>query len=168
MPKIIENLESRLIEEARRQIEAVGYRGVTIRSVASACGVGIGTFYNYFSSKNDLVATYLLEDWSSCMASVDQVCQQATEPEPVVRCMFDQLISYAARHQNVFRDEVAAADFSGAQSPYHALLRQQLAAPMRKFCEDDFAAEFIAEAMLLWTMEGKPFQQIYGMIKKIF
>ena len=43
MPKIIENLPERLAEEARRQIEASGFSAMTIRSVAKACGVGVGT-----------------------------------------------------------------------------------------------------------------------------
>lgn len=50
MPKIIKNLESKLIAEAQKQILAQGYGAVTIRSVANACGVGVGTVYNYFSS----------------------------------------------------------------------------------------------------------------------
>ena len=36
MPKIIENLENRLIEEAKKQIQEQGYGAVTIRSVANA------------------------------------------------------------------------------------------------------------------------------------
>ena len=40
MPKIIENLESKLIEEAKKQVEQSGYGALTIRSVAKACGVG--------------------------------------------------------------------------------------------------------------------------------
>ena len=48
MPKIIKNLESKLLEEARRQILEFGYGAVTVRSVAAACGVGVGTVYNYF------------------------------------------------------------------------------------------------------------------------
>ena len=45
MPKIIENLEDRLIQEARRQIAESGYGATTIRSVAKGCGVGVGTVY---------------------------------------------------------------------------------------------------------------------------
>ena len=41
MPKIIENLESRLLAEAERQIREDGYSAMTIRSVAKACGVGV-------------------------------------------------------------------------------------------------------------------------------
>ena len=55
MPKIIENLKDRLIAEAEKQIEESGYGAVTIRSVAKACGVGVGTVYNYFSS---IIFTY--------------------------------------------------------------------------------------------------------------
>ena len=43
MPKIIQNLENRLIEEAKKQIRESGYGALTIRSVAKACGVGVGT-----------------------------------------------------------------------------------------------------------------------------
>ena len=70
MPKIIENLESKLIQEARRQIAEIGYSAMTIRSVAKACGVGVGTVYNYFPSKEALVATHLLEDWKQCVTAV--------------------------------------------------------------------------------------------------
>ena len=51
MPKIIENIREKLLEEARRQVMDQGYSTMTIRSVASVCGVGVGTVYNYFESK---------------------------------------------------------------------------------------------------------------------
>ena len=63
MPKIIENLPEKLAEEARRQITESGYSAMTIRSVAKACGVGVGTVYNYYPSKDALVAQFMLEDW---------------------------------------------------------------------------------------------------------
>ena len=61
MPKIIENLENRLMEEAKKQIQEAGYGAMTIRSVAAGCGVGVGTVYNYFSAKEELIAASLLE-----------------------------------------------------------------------------------------------------------
>ena len=116
MPKIIENLESRLIEEAQKQIEEAGYSAVTIRSVAKACGVGVGTVYNYFPSKEALIATHLLEDWYRCVAAVQAVNDSACRPEDVARSIHEQLVSFACRHQAIFRDDTAAASFSGSFS----------------------------------------------------
>ena len=45
MPKIIENVREQLIGEAKRQIAENGYAQTTIRSVAKACGLGVGTVY---------------------------------------------------------------------------------------------------------------------------
>ena len=70
MPKIIENLREKLVCEAKRQVEELGYANLTIRSVAAVCGVGVGTVYNYFSSKDSLVAAFLLEDWQIGRAHV--------------------------------------------------------------------------------------------------
>ena len=168
MPKIIENLEARLIAEAKKQLEESGYGSLTIRSIARSCGVGIGTVYNYFPSKDALLASHLLEDWKQCIAAIAAVSADSDSPRPVTLCIFDQLVAFSRRHQALFRDEAAAASFSGSFSRYHGLLRAQLAAPLRKFCGSDFASEFIAEALLTWTMAGKSFDEIYGMIEKLF
>ena len=168
MPKIIENLESKLITEAKRQIEESGYGAVTIRSVARACGVGVGTVYNYFPSKEALIATHLLEDWKGCVAAIQTVSACCESPRPVALCIYDQLNAFSRRHGAIFRDEAAAASFTGSFSQYHGLLRSQLAQPLRRFCGSDFAAEFIAESLLTWTMSGKSFDEIYEMLIKLF
>lgn len=168
MPKIIRDLESRLIEEARKQIEASGYSAMTVRSVANACGVGVGTVYNYFPSKDALLATYMLQDWECCMTAIHAVSRYSDGPKPVARCMFDQLLAYAELHQAILRDEAAGAAFAGSFSRYHAVLREQLALPLRKFCRSDFAAEFIAECLLTWTMAGTDFDTLYEMVEKLF
>ena len=168
MPKIIRDLESRLIEEAKKQIEESGYSAMTIRSVAKACGVGVGTVYNYFPSKDALLATYMLSDWNRCITAINAVSTYSDDPKAVARCIYDQLLAYAKLHDPIFRDEAAAASFAGSFSHYHGLLRSQLASPMRKFTDSDFAAEFVAEALLTWSMAGKSFDEIYGMIDKIF
>lgn len=168
MPKIIENLETRLVAESRRQIEQSGYSAVTIRSIAKGCGVGVGTVYNYFPSKDALIASYMAEDWKQCILAIQAVSESSPEPEPVVRCIYDQLILFARQQKSVIEDKSAASAFAGSFNRYHSMLRGQLAQPLRKFCGSDFSADFIAEGLLTWTMAGKAFEEIYGIIRKLF
>ena len=168
MPKIIENLQQRLVQEASRQIEQLGYENMTIRSVAKECGVGVGTVYNYYPSKEALVAAYLLEDWKVCVAVFTAASDNARDREQVLWAIYENLNQFMQRHTQIFRAETAAASFSGSFSPYHSMLRSQLAAPIRKFCRDDFTAEFVAEALLTWTVAGKDFDEVSRVLKRLF
>ena len=168
MPKIIENLKARLLAEANQQIAENGYEAVTIRSIAKGCGVGVGTVYNYFPSKEALIAAHLLEDWQSCLAAIQAAAVHNCIPRPVLQCIYDQLVGFSRRHEAIFRAEAAASGFAASFSQYHTLLRGQLAEPLRKFCADDFSAEFLAESLLIWSMAGKSFDDIYEILKKLF
>ena len=168
MPKIIENLESRLIEEAKSQIEAAGYGALTIRSVAKGCGVGVGTVYNYYRSKDELVAAFLLEDWSQCIHHINSCSENADSPEIVLHTIYEELAAYTLRHRSVFCDADAVTASSGSLARYHDLLRAQLAQPLRRFCRDGFMSEFIAEALLTWTVVGISFDAIYDLVRKLF
>ena len=167
MPKIIENLPQRLLEEARRQVAESGFSAVTIRSVASGCGVGVGTVYNYYPSKEALVASFMLDDWKICVVSIEDTARCADSLEPVLRTIHEKLRLFMEQYDPVFRDENAASSYTGSTSKYHAVLRSQLAGPIRKFCRDDFTAEFIAEAMLSWTVAGKDFDELKAVLLRI-
>lgn len=123
MPKIIENLRQRLVEEARRQVAECGYAAMTIRSVAAACGVGVGTVYNYYTSKDALVAAFMMEDWQESIAAITAVSCESREAGPVFSCIYKQLQEFTEWYQAVFADENAVDSFSGSPSPYHTLLR---------------------------------------------
>ena len=167
MPKIIENLDQRLLAEARKQIEESGYSAVTIRSVAKGCGVGVGTVYNYFTSKDDLVASFMAADWMICLNAITETSENTTDAMPVLRCIYDQLCIFIKQHHSIIHDQGAAAGFAGSFSKYHGMLRGQLAGPLQKFCDSSFTADFIAESMLVWTMDGKEFEQLFQVIKKL-
>ena len=167
MPKIIENLPQRLAEEARRQIEGSGFSAMTIRSVAKGCGVGVGTVYNYYPSKEALVATFMLTDWNDCITSIEACAADAPSLEPVLKTICEKIRLFMEQYDPIFRDESAAISYTGAMSKYHGILRSQLANPVRKFCRDDFTAEFIAEAVLTWTVAGKDFDELKSILLRI-
>ncbi len=162
MPKILSDPKKNILSEVERLLKEGGYNAVTVRAVAQGCGVGVGTVYNYFPSKEALLAEYLLTDWRQCIAAIDQAAGQG--PDAVARCIHEQLLLFANQHMSVFQDPAARGSFVGSFSQYHGLLRRQLAAPLRPFCRSDFVADFAAEALLTWTMAGKAFAEIWPLL----
>ena len=69
MPKIIDNLEENILSAARRLVAEHGYAAVTMRAVAKECGIAVGTFYNYYPSKDAMLAACLLHDWQAALAA---------------------------------------------------------------------------------------------------
>ena len=174
MPKIIENIREKLLAEAKRQVSESGYSAMTIRSVATACGVGTGTVYNYFPSKDMLVASFMLEDWMECIQAISEGTAHATDVKAALYCMYQELLKYKEKYTNLFADENAEASYNASFMQRHHLLREQLADPLKiwtaKQTEVDasFLAEFVAENMLTLTMAGEDFEQIATVLLQLF
>ena len=94
MPKILDSMREQLLLTARKQIEENGYANTTIRSVATECRIAVGTVYNYFASKDMLVATFISEDWRACMDAVRSYGQEDAETH--LRHVYDALRGFAA------------------------------------------------------------------------
>lgn len=52
-----------ILEVSRQLIRRQGWAGVSIRALASACGVSVGSIYNYFDSKAALMAATVESVW---------------------------------------------------------------------------------------------------------
>jgi AcrR family transcriptional regulator len=169
MPKILEGVRENLLREAQKQILENGYARTTIRSVATACGLGVGTVYNYFPSKDMLIASFVVEDWYRVMEQMKSTSAEC--PKMYLSCIYHALLDFAKNHQALFQDADAAKVFSSAFSQRHVQLRGQLADLMTPLCEGrenaSFLAVFMAEAMLTWTMAKVPFDTLYSVLEKI-
>lgn len=174
MPKIIENLRGKLLEEAKYQVMNQGYSAMTIRSVAGACGVGVGTVYNYFASKDMLVAAFMLEDWMDCMKVVEAECTTEKGIDTAIRCIYDELRRFMTKYAPLFSDKDAEASSSVALHQRHGMLREQIAKPLLPFCELQnkadaaFLAEFVAESLLSWSRTERRFEEIESILLQLF
>ncbi len=171
IPKIIENLKEALIEETRRQIDLGGYSSVTVRSVARGVGVAVGTLYNYFPSKDILVASYILADWQAALAYIKGAVLSNPTFDTAFDTLYTTLSSFISEHDKVFSDAAAMRVFYGAFAERHKLLREQITAAIypafSAFSDGDFRAEFVAEAMLSWSGENRSREELYSMLSRI-
>ena len=171
MPKIIENLREKLMEEAKKQIEENGYAKTTVRSIAAACGVGTGTVYNYFPSKDMLIASFVAEDWKGCLEEMKNF--GSPDCEAFLRNVHGALTRFIGRNMKLFSDRDAAGSFGAAFFVRHAQMRDQIADAVRPACEaagrkGEFFAQFAAESLLTWTSAGKPFEEQWQVMKRLF
>ncbi len=167
MPKIIENLRERLMEEARRQLEEAGYGALTMRGVAQAVGVGVGTVYNYYPSKDHLIASFMAEDWFRAYESMQRAFSGG-DPKTILAAEYDGLSAYLSAHRRLFSDPDAIKAFSSLPHNRHLQLRAQLAKPLTEALSDRpdaaFRAELLAEALLCWTTEGAAKETLLGVL----
>ena len=174
MPKIIENAREKIIDEAKRQIKESGYENVTIRSIARGCSLGLGTFYNYFKSKDLLIATFLLEEWNERMSRVALETENKNYPDEVVKCICDEIAQFIDANKNIFNAPEAKKAFNNTVGSYHKVLISQLASPIRRVCVSngyenaEFLSLFIAEATLTWTVAGKKYDDLAPIFNKLF
>lgn len=171
MPKIIPNVREQLLAEAKKQISEQGYGKTTIRSVANACNLGVGTVYNYFPSKDMLIASFMAEDWICCLARIEH--PETMEPEQVLRGIYDVLVEFTSRYGTLFADRDAEKSFAASFAERHKILRDQLVEKIFPLCEHlsdgdkGFFAQHIAESLLTWTAAGVSFEKQYSVVKKI-
>jgi len=171
MPKIIEQLRERLILEAKRQIVKDGYAKTTVRSVAAACGVGVGTVYNYFKSKEMLIATVVYEDWKKQLEFMANLPHD--DGRALLRGIFDSLGRFSQEHERLFSDSDAAKLVSVGSASRHRILREQIASfilPLlteNKSSDPRFLSEFVAESVICWSIEGREFEEVYPIFEKI-
>lgn len=171
MPKIIENVRSLLIEEAKNQIAEKGYGKTTIRSIASACGLAVGTVYNYFPSKDMLIASFMAEEWQKCLCRMRNA--EGSSAYDIILSVYSGFIDYMGKHTDLFSDKEAAKVFATVFSERHKQLRSQIAEIIAPACESAsvtdkaFLAEFIAESLLSWSVAGKSFEEQYSVISQL-
>jgi hypothetical protein len=74
------------------------------------------------------------------------------------------LRKFQEKYSSLFSDDEAMKSFSAASPQRHKQLRGQLAELIRPICLDSFTSEYVAEAMLTWTTQGRSFEEIYELL----
>jgi AcrR family transcriptional regulator len=173
MPKIIGNIRAKLLEETRKQIRERGYKETTVRSVASALSIGLGTLYNYFESKDMLVASFMLEDWNEIVGNIHRRLESALTSSDKLRFIYDGLLDFYKKHEAIFKDPGARRTFSHSTEERHPLLISQISAMVMPALDESEAenksllADFISESMLTWSNRGMEYSELEPIFIKL-
>ena len=168
VPKLIENLKEKLLDEAKKQLMDVGYEAMMISSLAKACGVGVGTVYNYYPSKEAILNACISEDWEKRMEVIENVAKYSPSYDAVIHCVYDQIVIFSQEHRYIFRESSNSDNVYAITMRHTKALSDRVAVALRKFCESDAQALLIAEAMVTWMSTGKSYEDIRNGVSRMF
>lgn len=79
-----------ILKACREIVSEQGLAALNMRSVAEACHVSIGSLYNYFSDKDDLIISTIESVWKEIF-HMDQVCRTDLPFPDYVRWIFESV-----------------------------------------------------------------------------
>ena len=71
MSRIIDNPRQLILDNSKKILYGEGYSNFSIRTVAKECSLGVGTIYNYFPTKKDLIIELMSDYWQENLKVLD-------------------------------------------------------------------------------------------------
>ena len=90
MPKIIKNLNEKIIKVCVKLFGKHGYENVEMKMIAKECEVAVGTLYNYYSSKWDIYSEVLSQFWNNISIDINKIAKKEISNED----KFSELVYY--------------------------------------------------------------------------
>lgn len=174
MPKIIENVRCSILAAARKQLLENGYSNMTMRSVAAASNIAVGTLYNYFESKEVLTAHFVLEDWLKMLDGMKARCSKVASAQEMLSCMHKTLVKFGNEYSPLFEDKSAKKGYANSVLQYRKQLLGQLADVIRINCErmglsvSPILPDFVADALVTWSYSGCDYEEVERLLLKLF
>lgn len=71
--KLVEDVRREILDNSLEILKENGYKEFNIRKVASVCGISVGTIYNYFPSKENILTQLMVNFWDSFINEIDKI-----------------------------------------------------------------------------------------------
>jgi len=113
--------QRRILDAARRLFDRRGYGDTAMEDIARRAGLAVGTLYNYFSSKDDLLIAIFRRDSERVAALAERiVADPPADPVESIAALADAFIeSVMAEERRLWREvfaaSIAAPDTLGAR-----------------------------------------------------
>ena len=102
MGKILENPKQLILDNAKNILYNEGYSNLNIRSVAKACNLAVGTIYNYYPSKKELVIEMMVEYWKECFRVFESIIDSTDSLYEKLFKMFNELNTFISTFKEVW------------------------------------------------------------------
>lgn len=171
MPKIIPDLEQKILITAKEDLFKYGYKNITTRIVAGHCGIAAGTIYNYYKSKEQLINAVMLSDWFALVGKAKRELCFCHLPIEGIEIIFNLVKSFSHEYQSVFVDY---GGISRVPPKRHALLVTRISTEIREMLDkfeinpEPDPSSFIAETLIYCScVPDVGFEKIKPYVEKL-
>jgi AcrR family transcriptional regulator len=95
-------IRSDLLAAAERMLGQKGFERTTINDITSEAGLGFGTFYRYFPSKEEIYRELVSEGLDSLVDGIDARCDTTPDARERLRDVVREVVAFAAKRPDLF------------------------------------------------------------------
>lgn len=146
VPKIIDNIEQKIYENALALFAARGYNQVSMKDVAEASGIAVGTLYNYYSNKMDLFLNVFEEHINQVYTKLREIIEKDKEPVEFITVLYDEFVKISG-----FSEELVKGNILHENDDLISKIRDKLVDKTRNLVEkirknhEEFNLDFFRE-----------------------
>ena len=169
MPKLIHGLKELFLETANQMMLNEGINAITIREIAHRSHVAVGTVYNYFPSKEALIAHAILADWQNVTAQMTESILSDSSAENGLQAIYQGIHDFASRYRPTW-DECRTPSIMASVNSRHSQLIAQLkeltalALKQGKRTATDLALTIIAQELLSFSLTDEQPEELIPLL----
>lgn len=173
MPKIIPDLEASLIQAARKSLLDSESHDISIRDLARECGTAVGTVYNYFPSKEALIAKAMMGDWLECCRSMKEDAGVEDRPLDAIRATVAALRRFTSRYAPMWKkyavEQKTPVNLETRHNQIIAEISEAVNETLVRFdlLYDRHLPEIVAELVLLASRTEDGFERLAPVLERI-
>jgi AcrR family transcriptional regulator len=91
LSRVIENPKQLILSKAKEILYNQGYHKLNMRGLSKACDIALGTIYNYYPTKKELVVEMMADYWQNYLDSVEKIINSNTDIYIKLNNIFNEL-----------------------------------------------------------------------------
>jgi AcrR family transcriptional regulator len=132
MARTSNNTRLRILNAARQFMTESPDETLSMRRIASLCGISAGTIYNHFPDKSSLMAAIMIEDWHKALDDMETECMNARNMREGVAGIYHALEDFVEIYRSFWQEYRVPGNFNDMKGKRHKELISEISGYVRK------------------------------------